>query len=80
MVLAIQALILLGLAWGEFPSATWVVLGGLAACYGVMDVVLLLVAAKSSVLSNLAVRLGFYMLQLLVCIAYGVILDMLRSH
>ncbi|MCS7091385.1 MAG: hypothetical protein RMN51_11690 [Verrucomicrobiota bacterium] len=76
--LFIQAFILLGLAWGEFPGGTSSVLGGLAACYLGMDITVWLIGVRSRILSRRVVRIGLYLAQPVVCVGYGVMLNVLR--
>ena len=75
----IQALIILGLSWGEYPGGTWSILGGLVACYVAVDVVVWLIGAKTTMFSSLLVRAGLYVFQLFVCVGYGLALGALLS-
>lgn len=77
MTVFIQALIILGLAWGEYPGGTWSVLGGLVACYVGVDVVVWLIGAKTTMFSMHLVRAGLYVFQPFVCVAYGLALGAL---
>jgi len=73
----IQALIILGLAWGEYPGGTWSILGGLVACYVGVDVVVWLIGAKTTMFSMIFIRFGLYVFQPFVCVGYGLALGAL---
>lgn len=75
----IQGLILVGLAWGEYPAGTWRVLGGLAGCYIAIDVALWLVGSSTNALGTGVVRAGVYVLQVLVCLGYGLLVNTCSS-
>lgn len=80
VIVCIQGLVVLGLAWGEYPNGVWSLLGGLATCYAVIDLGVLLAGLRTTVLSRLPVRVGLYMAQPLICIGYGYVLRAVGSH
>lgn len=75
----IQGLILLGLAWGEYPAGTWRTLRGLAGCYIAIDVALWLIGSSTDVLGSGVARAGVYVLQVLVCLGYGFLVSTCNS-
>jgi len=79
VTVCIQAITLLGLAFGEYPQGYWHAVGGLMVCYTLVDIAVLFYGSRSDILWHPVARAALYFLQLLLCIGYGVFCSFIRG-